>query len=117
MVADLDDHRDGFGIAGLGDRRRVGLGSEFPGVAVAQNRNRNSVGNAAVDFELSSCHRNEFGFGLGGLAHDRGFLGTGLSAASGCRFGGRLSRGSVEVMPWAMGGYLAAPTRLRPTIS
>jgi hypothetical protein len=29
MIADLDDHRDAFGIAGLGLRRLVGVGAKF----------------------------------------------------------------------------------------
>src|SRR6202043_1249477 len=75
VVADLHDHCDAFGIAGLGLGRRIGLGAEFPGVPVRQNRNRDSVRTVGVNLQLRPCHCNEFGFALCGLAHESSFLG------------------------------------------
>src|ERR1700754_1935991 len=73
VVADLDQHRDAFGIAGSGDGRLTGLGAEFPGVAVTKPRDHDALGAVEMRLQLRSCHRNEFGFGLDGLAHDGGF--------------------------------------------
>src|SRR5437867_1411631 len=56
MIADLHDHRDAFGIAGLGSRRLVGLGAEFPGVLPAENGNADPSHSVGVNHEFSSCH-------------------------------------------------------------
>src|SRR5882724_6201302 len=74
VIADLDDQRDAFGIAEFGDRRLVCRGAEFPGTAVAKNGNDDPVRTVGVNLQFGPCHRNKFGFGLGGLAHDGGFL-------------------------------------------
>src|ERR1700730_11196111 len=71
VVADLDDQRDAFGIAGFCDRRRVSRGAEFPGISGAKNENVDAAGAVGVDFEFRPCHRDEFGFGPGRLAHQR----------------------------------------------
>ena len=68
VVADLDDHRDAFGIAGLGLGGPVGLGAEFPAVVVAQHENPDPVRTLVdMNLELGPGHRDEFGFGLAGL--------------------------------------------------
>ena len=74
VIADLDDQRDAFGIAGFGDSRFVGRGAEFPGTAVAKNGNHDPVRTVGVNLQFRPCHRDEFGFGLDRLAHDGGFL-------------------------------------------
>jgi hypothetical protein len=74
VVADLDQHGDAFGITRLGDRGVVGLGAEFPAIAVGYYRDRDAVGTIDVGLQLGSRHRNEFGFGFGGLAHRDGVL-------------------------------------------
>src|SRR6476620_1955885 len=47
VVADLDDHGDAFGIAGLGPGLVVGFGAELPGVAAAQREDLDAVRTAA----------------------------------------------------------------------
>jgi hypothetical protein len=69
MVADLHQHRDRFGIAGLVRGRLVGAGAKLPAVAVADDRDHNTIRRISVNLELSARHLDQFGFGLGGLAH------------------------------------------------
>ena len=80
VVADLHDHRDAFGIAGPGDRRLVGRGTEFPAIPGPEHGDRDSVRAVGVNLELRPCHRNEFGFGLAGLVHDGSFPRTGFGS-------------------------------------
>ena len=110
MVADLDQHHDAFGIAGLCDRRLVGGSAELPAVAVAQHRDDDAVRTIDVSFQLGPRHRNQLGFGLGGLAHGAAPSGRWLTA--GCRFGAHLSRGSRRAATL----YRRASTRVNPTI-
>jgi hypothetical protein len=49
VVADLDQHGDALGVAGLGDRRLIGLGAEFPGVVAAEHDDRDSIRTIGVD--------------------------------------------------------------------
>jgi uncharacterized membrane protein YecN with MAPEG domain len=77
VIADLDDHRDAFGITGFGDGRLVGRGAKFPGIPGAKHRDDDSVGAVEVNFQLLLCHRNELRFGLRRLAHVGGSYGTG----------------------------------------
>src|ERR1700736_2998706 len=81
MVADLNQHRDAFGIAGFCDRRLVSLGAEFPAVFATEYENHNSVRTVGVDLQFGPSHRDEFGFGLAGLAHVGCFLRTVLPAS------------------------------------
>jgi hypothetical protein len=74
VVAEFDDHRDAFGVAGLGDGFFVGIGPEFPGVFGPEHENFDAIRTVGVDLELRSHHRNQFGFSLARLAHDGGFL-------------------------------------------
>jgi hypothetical protein len=91
VIADLNEHGDAFRKPRPGGRRLVSRGAEFPGIAGAQNRNDNPVRAVGVDFQLGSRHRNQFGFGLDGLAHD-GRSRSCLNRA-GWRFEQPLSRG------------------------
>src|ERR1700694_5474504 len=111
MFADSHDHRDTFGIAVFGDGRLVSLGPELPGVPVTQNENRDSVRTVGVGLELRPCHRNEFGFGLDGLAHDDGFPPERLIAQ--VAVSASVCRGDDN----GVRRYLAASTRFHPTIA
>src|SRR5207253_2408678 len=73
VVADLDQHSDAFGIARSGYCRVVGLGAEFPRLTVAKYGDPYSVRTVEVSFQLKASHRDKFGFGFHGFAHD-GFL-------------------------------------------
>src|SRR5712664_2488331 len=111
VIADLDDQRDAFGIAGFGDGRLVGRGAEFPGTAVTKNGNHDPVRAVGVNLQFRPSHRDEFGFGLGGLAHDGGFLRAVVlpqvaASAGDCR----------EDDPGPVPRYLAASARVNPII-
>src|ERR1700682_1360453 len=111
VIADLDDQRDAFGIAGFGDGRLVGRGAEFPGTAVTKNGNHDPVRTVGVNLQFRPCHRNKFGFGLGGLAHDGGFLRAVVlpqvaASAGDCR----------EVDLASAPRYLTASARVNPII-
>src|SRR6185437_11602843 len=69
VVADLDQHRDAFGIARFGNRRVIGHGAKFPAVAVAQHRDDDAVGTIGVNLQFGPRHRDQFSFGLGWLGH------------------------------------------------
>src|SRR6266852_9504118 len=55
VIADLDDQRDAFGIAGFGDGRLVGRGAELPGTAVAKNGNDDPVRTVGVNLQFRPC--------------------------------------------------------------
>src|SRR5438034_35967 len=71
VVADLHQHRDAFGVAGFCDRRRLGVRAEFPALAVREHRDDDAIRAIGMDLQFGPRHRNEFGFGLDGLAHGR----------------------------------------------
>jgi hypothetical protein len=112
VVADLDDHRDAFGIAGFGHGSFVSRGAELLGISGTDDENLDSVRAVRVNLELGLRHRNEFGFRPGGLAHDGGVLSRDLPAqidasTSICRGGRRLDVTS----------YLAARAGFNPTMA
>src|SRR5436190_6635577 len=69
VIADLHQHRDAFGIAGLCDDALLRLGAELPAVAVAENGDQDAIRAIGVNLQLGPGHCNQFGFGLGRLAH------------------------------------------------
>src|SRR5215475_6573000 len=105
MIADLHQHRDRLGIAGLVFGRLVGAGAKFPAVAIANDGNDHAVRAVRMHLQLGPRHRDEFGFGLEWLAHDGDVLPGLCWRVGGCRFDRQLSRGIAY-----------PPTRLTPTI-
>src|SRR5580692_8715161 len=69
VIADLHQHCDAFGIAGLGDGCRIGTGAELPAIGAGNHRDFDSIGTIGMDRELGARHRDQFGSGLDGLAH------------------------------------------------
>ena len=61
MIANLHDHRDAFGIAGLGFGRLVGFGAEFPGVAAADYGNHDPVRTVGMNLQFGLGHRDFVG--------------------------------------------------------
>src|SRR6516164_6401548 len=71
MISDLHQHRDAFGIAGLCLGGLVRAGAELPAVTGTNDGDCHTVGTIGVNLQLCSRNRDEFGLGLGGLAHDQ----------------------------------------------
>src|SRR5262249_28449781 len=88
MVADLHQHRDRFGIAGLVLGRLVSAGAELPTVAVADDGDDYAVRRIGMNLELSPRHFDQLGFCFGGLAHAFPPAGFG----GGCPFAWVMSR-------------------------
>jgi len=69
VIADLHQHGDAFGEARLIRRGLVGIGAEFPAIAVADDRDDEVIRTIGMDLQFGPRHGDEFGFGLGRLAH------------------------------------------------
>src|ERR1700722_15602837 len=84
VIADLHQHCDAFGIAGLGARCRIGTGAELPAIDAGNHRDFDSIGTIGMGLELGARHRDQFVGGFLRLAHGAP---SGLSRSEGgvCR--------------------------------
>src|SRR5262245_1803533 len=108
MVADLHQHRDRFGVSRAILGRVVGAGPKLPAIAIANNGDDHAVRRIGMNPELRPRHLDQFGFGLGELAHAL----PPTSFVRGCPFACEMSRTTRSWTRWRAGTRAGPRTRI-----